>query len=1034
MKAYSRVSRKTVGEKRIAICPEFGCETITKVKPLKFGFLGFGKYPKCKKHDTPLVYVDERIGDFVDAALACLFDRAGLPPEELLKLIKKKFPGELDIFIRGWIYCITIGRGAPIISRYMDTLTKAYLKKLTKKQLKSLKDVVHTNISSVHKVIKKGMQEITKQYTRLLKHLRVHSEIIIEANKVKSLSNSLKNVLHAWQNLSLKEEAELLALDEMGEIPLSETKSYYDHILNIGTCRCLLGLSPEGMNAKKKRVNAFDRFSAYFDFFTEGLTKKFKKSDIDELLRGTHSKPSEDQMTIREDICPNEVDLRVSKSFIEKNKKLEIHNFEPLILINLIRELGNNNIYFLEIKDQNYLQKRNKYSFSPIYSDGDIEFWIKTYKLKHYGGSWKSVFDFIVECNKIFNLDLAITPFYNGMIPLVKAYCHQHKISYEKLMLDYGIHKNKKPPKDEEVINWIQIYQNQDIGGSIPAVRRYLDNYQGYTLGETTIRRHIKKFFLNGKYKYYFDEDLTYEDWLEIYNLKYFRKNIPLDPKVQSHEYILIYNIKSNQYKRIFIKDLADSKFPNYIENLRIFGIANDLRPNKVNINQIRIDNHQKSLEIVCKHGSAILSPDQCLFTIDNDCNIIEIKASELKVGTPLLMPRLLEVYSNDKPIDLVKFGKLIIRNNTQYIGQHGKIAYRYIEKGPYLGTIIGQYEAEGTFPSKYQSGTIISVSVNKLYIQKLQKIIKKALGLEFRIIKRRVEKCKKCGSQTVKNGVYNTCPKCKDTIYQEYYELATKTKLAKTIFTKGLELEHAYSYLKELPPFLYNAPLKCQKEFILSYFKGDGSKRDYRDKGGTFDINFETSSRRLVFGLNFLMKKLGVIMSINEHKPPSDRLNSKLMYSMIIRGSSNYEILKSYFNFLPEIDYTTSDIKPSINTQILLRKLNIELQNKYNISLRDLSNREIIPKNATYVSTQLKRKTNLSEILLLRTLDGLKRLNLLTPLANRMERIFRYNTFTKVKKIIQSNKLSKYYKISIKGLGYCCGTSFIYVKSDPDM
>lgn len=179
----------------------------------------------------------------------------------------------------------------------------------------------------------------------------------------------------------------------------------------------------------------------------------------------------------------------------------------------------------------------------------------------------------------------------------------------------------------------------------------------------------------------------------------------------------------------------------------------------------------------------------------------------------------------------------------------------------------------------------------------------------------------------------------------------------------------------------MYNAPTECEQNFISSYFRGDGSERDYRDKGGNFDLNFETSSRRLVFGLIFLMKKLGVLMSVNEHQPPLDRPNSKIMYSMIIRGSSNYEILSSHFDFLPEPDYTTSDIKTSVNNQVFLRKLDIELQEKHGVSLRELSKNGIIPKNAVHVATQIARKTNLSEVLLLRTLDGLKKYNLMTLL-----------------------------------------------------
>jgi len=564
-------------------------------------------------------------------------------------------------------------------------------------------------------------------------------------------------------------------------------------------------------------------------------------------------------------------------------------------------------------------------------------------------------------------------------------------------------------------------------------IRKYLEKCHGYTLGETTIRRHIKNFFLDAKYKEYFGEDLTYKEWLEIYNRRYFREDIPLDPKIQSHEYILLHYIINNKFKRFFIKDFENPKMLENIEKLMIFGISNDLQPKKLKINHIEKNQPQESLEIVCRHGSVIITPDQYLFTIDNDCNLIEINACDLKVGMPILMPRVLEVKQNDEPLDLKNCGKVIIGDNTHYIEQYSKTAYRYIEKDSNLGAIMGQYEAEGTMPSRYRPTTVISVSVDRDYVQGIQEKTIDAFGLEFQIGERRVKKCKTCGSITIENGIYNICPNCKNGIYQKYYELRTKTKLAKTIFTEGLGLKHAYSYLKEIPSFLYNAPSECEQNFILSYFTGDGSERDYRDNGGNFDLNFETSSRRLVFGLNFLMRKLGVIMSVNEHKPPLNRPNSKRMYSMIIRGSSNYEILKPYFFSLPEIDFTNSDLKTSVNTQVLLRKLNLELQKIYGISLRDLSKNAVIPKNAVYVATQITRRTNLSEVLLLKTLEGLKRSNKMTPLAKKMENVFRKNTFTKIKRIIPSKISSNSYNLFVDGIGYCSGTSFIYVKSKSD-
>ena len=297
MKSYAKVSRKTVGEDRIAICPQFGCVNVTRVKPLKLGFLGFSKYPKCKKHQIPLVYIEERIGDFVDAALASLFDLAGFPPKKLLSFVNKEIPEDLEMFVWTWVYCITIGRGAPIISQYMDSISNTYLKQLTKKQIRVLSYDDQSKKNNVYQAIREGIQEITNQYTRLLKHLRTHNEVFTNLYEPKPLSDKLREVLFSWLEMSKQVEKDLLSIEVKREIPLSETKKYYDSILNMGTCMCLLGLSSEKMMSKTKRLTAFDRFSAYFDFFTNGLTKNFTKSNIEELLRNNLPETSINQTT-----------------------------------------------------------------------------------------------------------------------------------------------------------------------------------------------------------------------------------------------------------------------------------------------------------------------------------------------------------------------------------------------------------------------------------------------------------------------------------------------------------------------------------------------------------------------------------------------------------------------------------------------------------------------------------------------------------------------------------------------------------------
>lgn len=373
MKAYTKVTRKTVEEDRMAICPEFGCESIIRVKPLKFGFLGFGKYPKCKKHHIPLVYVNERIGEFVDAALACLFDRTGLPSNELLKIIHTKFPEESETFIKVWVYCITIGRGAGIVSHYMDSISNTYLKKLTTKQIKSLKKTPQSKNNSRYQPIREGMNEITNQYTRLLKHLRIHSEVLIELDQLKPLSKNLKKILSTWQETILKDSEILPSTESKHKIPLTDVKINYDKNLNAGICRCLLGLSPESKGFKKNKLTAFDRFSAYYDFYIEGLTEKFTKSDIERLFSENRLIFDNLKKQRRKDV-ETENDRKYNKHYfssIKGSKDLRFNislyffelimksNYETPVLINILkRNLSNNNFnnHFSEA-DINLMQK-----------------------------------------------------------------------------------------------------------------------------------------------------------------------------------------------------------------------------------------------------------------------------------------------------------------------------------------------------------------------------------------------------------------------------------------------------------------------------------------------------------------------------------------------------------------------------------------------------------------------------------------------------------------------------------------------------
>jgi len=284
----SQVSRKTLNDDRIAICPQFGCRSLEKVKPLKFGLLGFRRYPKCPKHKIALIFVDEFIGDFLCAVKACLFDFSSIPPKNLIHLIKTKFPNELIAFINGWMYCIPIGRGAQIVSQYMDGLSRAYMKLLSRKQRKALKN--EKSSTKRYNMLRLALKKIAAEYTAFLQELRENSEVLYDPENLHPLSKDMQKLLKKWLKDHLKT---IKSLNSIGQSKsstqedfLSVLKEEYDKVLHAGTCALLLGKNPSIVT---KAVPAFELFSAYHEFLKAGICRKITRADVKSLIEETQN-------------------------------------------------------------------------------------------------------------------------------------------------------------------------------------------------------------------------------------------------------------------------------------------------------------------------------------------------------------------------------------------------------------------------------------------------------------------------------------------------------------------------------------------------------------------------------------------------------------------------------------------------------------------------------------------------------------------------------------------------------------------------
>ncbi len=283
IKKEGQVSRKILKEDRIAICPHFGCAHLEKVKPLKFGFLGFRKFPKCSKHKFPLVFVDEFVEGFLHAVNMCLFDTSSLPPEDLTSLIKIKAPDDLKIFINGWMYCNPIGRGAQIVSNYMDGLSRGYIKLLSRKQKKALQNEKRSKVR--YQMLRKGLENIAEEYATFLQELRDKSETHYDPKKLRPPSDEVKKLLKMWLKGQLNEiyaangKYKNESPTENEALPICKEK--YDRILQVGTCTLLLGKSPAIIT---KGVSPFELFSGYHEFLKAGLCSELKREDMKSLL------------------------------------------------------------------------------------------------------------------------------------------------------------------------------------------------------------------------------------------------------------------------------------------------------------------------------------------------------------------------------------------------------------------------------------------------------------------------------------------------------------------------------------------------------------------------------------------------------------------------------------------------------------------------------------------------------------------------------------------------------------------------------
>jgi hypothetical protein len=231
-----------------------------------------------------LVFVDELAANFMNATIACLYDTAGLPPQDLFREVKTQAPAHYSIFLHNWLYSLPNGRGGQIASRYMEGLSRTYLKRLSRKKRKAvLSQGKSKRNNDKYKDLQKGLIMISHQYTLFLKVMAEHSDIFSTPEKLGTLPREVISLLKKWLKRYLTDlKTQFLRIPEE-DFTLSLKKEGYDKVLSCKTIACLLGRNPEKV---LKSVSAFEIFSGYYEFLEAGLCKEISQDEVKNIERG----------------------------------------------------------------------------------------------------------------------------------------------------------------------------------------------------------------------------------------------------------------------------------------------------------------------------------------------------------------------------------------------------------------------------------------------------------------------------------------------------------------------------------------------------------------------------------------------------------------------------------------------------------------------------------------------------------------------------------------------------------------------------
>ncbi len=376
--------------------------------------------------------------------------------------------------------------------------------------------------------------------------------------------------------------------------------------------------------------------------------------------------------------------------------------------------------------------------------------------------------------------------------------------------------------------------------------------------------------------------------------------------------------------------------------------------------------------EITTRSGRKVrVTGQHSVFSLNSEGSPEEIYVRDLDIGTPIAIPKYIEMESRYKEFNLFELFK-----NSSFKNQlYGKFPSTFIEhllKESRIERWCNQnykskwkdvkymWRKRGVIPLKLIYDLDIKIQKNVLKNSKLFyrsskntnpiKVlipVNEDLGFIIGCLLSEGWLTKRCEFTNTDKDLVDQFLKSVEKIFgpsSAHIANQNRKEPRKTLYSVTLSKSIGFffkeicfqgkSKVKEIPNFIYSSSLKCITGLLRGYYLGDGSFYKNKDKRD-YSIWLYTNSKELSEGLNLLLLRSGILTKIGVDKKTNYNSKWNDNYVISITGADN---LSTFFKKILKKDFSTDNAHSGREILPNIPKILKQLMQKYNIKPSDIN------------------------------------------------------------------------------------------------